>query len=397
MNDDKLIKNVTIVGTGTMGQEIAQVALMGGYNVTVFDINKESLANAKNFIHGNIGKLENKDKLPKNQTAQNLLDNLNQERTLEKAVEKADLVIEVIPEILELKQDLFEKLGDLTSEDTILASNTSNMKITEIASKSNKPEKIVGMHFFTPIVILPAIELIKGEKTSNRTMKIAENYAKSLPCLRGERKIIKIEKETPGFIVNRLTGASTLYLMWLLEQAYDKDILYEKIDADVIEMQGGGLGPLAKLDYLGLDVILHSFNYYAERLSEDFAPPQVLKDLVDEGKFGKKTGEGFYEWTEEGKPKADFSEKADMFSPELYMAIQLNEGCRLLEEGVVEGYKEIDDAIISAMNMPGPFSAGKRHYKEWVNILEEFVEESGLKYFEPCELLKSGKFLEMKR
>jgi hypothetical protein len=144
-------------------------------------------------------------------------------------------------------------------------------------------------------------------------------------------------------------------------------------------------------------VIIHSFNYYAGTLSKELTAPDFLKDLVNSGKLGKKTGEGFYEWTEDGRPDADFSQKADMFNPELYMAIQLNEGCRLLEESVAQGYKEVDDAIVAAMNMPGPFSAGKRNYKKWVQMLEEFAEKSEMSYFRPCELLKSGKFLEMKK
>jgi len=397
MTEDRAIKNVTVIGVGTMGREIAQVALMGQYHVTIYDISNESLNNAESFIHFNIEKLEQKQKLPSNLTARDLLNNLEIKTDLRSAVADADIVIEVIPEKLDLKQQLFKDLGEITSEHTILASNTSNMKITEIAAKSSKENKIVGMHFFTPIVILPAIELIKGKNTSYETVKIAEDFAQSLPCLRGKRKIIKIEKETPGFIVNRLTAASSLYLMWLLEQANSKDISYEKLDADVIEMQGGGLGPFAKWDFLGLDVILHSFNYYTERLSKDFSPPDMLEEFVEKGRLGKKTGEGFYEWTKEGKPKGNFSEKANMFNPEIYMAIQLNEGCRLIGEGVVDGYKEVDDAIVAAMNMPGPFSAGKRHYEEWVELLEEFVEKSGLEYFQPCELMKSGKFLEMKR
>jgi enoyl-CoA hydratase/3-hydroxyacyl-CoA dehydrogenase len=397
MNHNLPIEYVAIVGVGTMGQEIAQVTLMGGYHVTLYDISEESLAKAESFIFQNLTKLDEKGKLHAETSVRDLLANLKKETSLEDAVKQADMVIEAIPEIMELKQNLFRKLGDLTSEHTILASNTSNMKITEIAQKSNKADKIVGIHFFTPIVILPAIEVIKGEHTSGKTMEIAKKFAESLPCLRGKRKIILIEKETPGFIVNRLTGVSLAYVMWLVEQALEDNIPYEQIDVDAIAMQGGGLGPLAKLDVLGLDVIIHSFNYYAGTLSKELTAPDFLKDLVNSGKLGKKTGEGFYEWTEDGRPDADFSQKADMFNPELYMAIQLNEGCRLLEESVAQGYKEVDDAIVAAMNMPGPFSAGKRNYKKWVQMLEEFAEKSEMSYFRPCELLKSGKFLEMKK
>ncbi|TFF97024.1 MAG: 3-hydroxyacyl-CoA dehydrogenase [Promethearchaeota archaeon] len=396
MNAINRIENVSVIGTGTMGREIAQVVLMGGYNVSIYDKNQDAIEKAKEFIINNLKRLEKKNNLPKDLSIDVINNKLHIVDKLEKAVEQCDLLIEAIPEIMELKQELFKQISEICKEDTILASNTSNMPVTEIALKARNPERIIGMHFFTPIVVLTAIELIKGQKTSEKTMRIGESFAQSLPCLRGERYIIRIEKETPGFIVNRITGASSIYFSWLLQEAQKKGIPYERIDADVVAMQGGGLGPLAKYDILGLDVIYHSFKYYAENLSKDFIPPNILENLVNKGHLGKKTRKGFYEWTDEGKPKGDFSKKANLFDPELYMAIQLNEGCRLLEEGVVDSYKEIDKAIIAAMSMPGPFSAGKRHYEKWADILEKFAEESDLLYLKPCKMLKSGRFLEMK-
>jgi enoyl-CoA hydratase/3-hydroxyacyl-CoA dehydrogenase len=396
MNALDTINDVSVIGTGTMGKEIAQVVLMGGYSVSIYDKSEKALQTAEYFIKRNLKKLEEKDKLPDNLNINELSEQLQLANTLKEAVEYSDLVIEAIPEIMELKQDLFKQLSKLSAKDTMLASNTSNMPVTEISLKAKIPERIVGMHFFTPIVILRAIELIKGQKTSEKTMKIAKKFAESLPCLGGKREIIRIEKETPGFVVNRITAASSIYFSWLLQQAEKRGIPYENIDADIVAMQGGGLGPYAKYDVLGLDVIYHSFTYFSENLSKDFSPPPILKDLVEKGDLGKKTGKGFYEWTEEDKPKGNFSNKAKMFNPELYMAIQLNEGCRLLEEGVMDSYKKIDKAVVAAMSMPGPFSAGKRHYEKWIDILEDFADKSGLDYLNPCNTLKTGKFLEMK-
>ncbi len=396
MNSIDNIKNVSVIGTGTMGMEIAQVILMGGYNVTIYDKNQQALKKAKEFITTNLKKLEKKNKLPNNLTANEIIEQLQTANNLPQAVKRHQLIIEAIPEIMKLKQDLFKDMSELSTGDTILATNTSNMPVTEIASKAKDPERIVGMHFFTPIVVLQAIELIKGQDTSDKTMEIGEQFIRSLPCLRGKREVIRIEKETPGFIVNRITAASSIYFSWLLKEAQKKDIPYEDIDADVVAMQNGGLGPYAKFDVLGLDVIYHSFTYFANNVSEDFAPPQTLKILVEENHLGKKSGKGFYEWTDDNKPKGDFSNKAGLFDPEIYMAIQLNEGCRLLEERVVDSYKEVDRAIVAAMSMPGPFSAGKRHYKEWAELLEDFAEKSGLAYLTPCDMMKSGRFLEMK-
>ncbi len=389
------IRRVTVVGNGIMGREIAQVVLMGGYQVNLYDIDKNKVENAEEFIRNNILALEKKNQLSLGASADDLFKNLEKTEHINQAVEKADFIIEAIPENMKLKQDLFRKLSQITPNHTILASNTSNMPITEIASKSEKPDKVIGMHFFIPIIILRAIELIKGEKTSNETVKIGEKFLNSLPCLKGERMIIKIEKETPGFVINRITAAGSIYLNWLLKECKRKGISYKQIDADVVSLQGG-LGPYAKWDYLGLDVIYDSFNYFAEKLSKDFTPAETLKNFVEGEKLGRKSGKGFYEWTEKEKPKMDLPEKAGLFNLEIFMAIQLNEACRLLEENVINSYKEIDKAVIAAMNMPGPFSVGKRHYKEWAQLLENFSETSGLSYLKPCKLLISGEFLEMK-
>jgi enoyl-CoA hydratase/3-hydroxyacyl-CoA dehydrogenase len=391
------IQRVTIIGNGIMGREIAQVVLMGAYKVKLYDIDESKIERAEIFIRDNLLALDKKNKLNQGLAANQLLNNLQKAENINDAVQGTDLIIEAIPENMKLKQDLFETLSELAPAHTILASNTSNMPITKIALKSSKPEKIVGTHFFIPIVLLRAIELIKGEKTSNKTIETTEEFLKSLPCLKGARKIIKIEKETPGFVINRITAASSIYLNWLLKEGKKRGISYKQIDADVVSLQGG-LGPYAKWDYLGLDVIYASFNYFAENLSEDFTPATTLKQLVEQGNLGRKTGKGFYEW-EGGKPILngfDSIEKVELFNFELFMAIQINEACRLLEEKVSESYKEIDRAVVAAMNMPGPFSVGKRHYQKWSKLLKDFSKRSGLIYLAPCELFRSGKFLDMK-
>ncbi|TXT53186.1 MAG: putative 3-hydroxybutyryl-CoA dehydrogenase [Promethearchaeota archaeon] len=397
MKDFKEIDKVSVIGAGTMGREIAQTILLAKIGkVYLNDLKDEVLQEAKQFIQSGFKKLEKKNKLPQGTTSQELLKNLTLEKDLKDTVKDADVVIEAIPEILHLKQQLFQKLGELVSSDTLLASNTSNMKITKIAAHSKKAGNIVGMHFFTPVILLRLIEIIKGKETNEEMVHFAENFALNLPCLKGKRHIIRIEKETPGFIVNRLTAASSIYLNWLLEESFRKDITYEQVGADVVEIQGGGIGPYAKWDYLGLDVILHSFTYFAQELSPYFQPSDYISRLVKENKLGKKTGEGFYKWTKDGKPIVNYSKKANLFDIELFMAIQLNEGCRLLQEQVVEGYKTIDKAIIAGMDMPGPFSAGKRNYENWSEKLIEFVKKSHIEYLYPCKIMESGKFKEMK-
>ena len=268
------------------------------------------------------------------------------------------------------------------------------MSITKIAEASKRPEQVIGMHFFTPIPLLRLIELIKGEKTSQEAFDLGVAIGQKLPAQKGKRYIAKIEKESPGFILNRLTIAANLLFSWILDMATEKDIPYEKLDNDFISPPK--LGPFAKWDYLGLDVISDTMNYFAKEVSPEFTPGVKLTNLLKEGNLGKKTGKGIYEWYE-GKPKITTNEKAGLFNPEYYFAIQLNEGCRLLEEEIVSGYKMIDDTVLAGMDMPGPFGAGKRNYKKWSLMLEELAETTQISYYKPCRMMESGDFLKLRK
>lgn len=389
------INLITVIGAGTMGHEIAQVALMGGFKPVILnDLNNEILEKAVNRIENGLKRLEAKGRLKEGQTASNLMEDLIIEEDLKKAVSQADFIVEAIPEIMKLKQDLFEKLGKLAPKHTILATNTSTMSITKIASSSGRPDKVIGCHFFTPIVVLRLIEITKGDKTSKDTVEITKKVCQQLPALKGKRFLPVLEKESPGFIVNRLTIATSAYLNWLLDFAIENHIPLEQIDADTKELIE--IGPIARWDYLGLDVIYNVMKYFEEVLSPQFAPGKNLTRLVNEGQLGRKNGKGLFEW-KDGQPIINKDIKAGLFDFDLFMAIQLNEGCKLLEEGIVSGYKIIDDSMMAGMDNPGPFGAGKRNYKIWTQLLEDFVVKSGLTYLSPCELMKSGKFIQMRK
>ena len=379
-----------------MGREIAQVYLMAGFEKVILnDISQKVLENATIYIANGLKKIEGKGKLSQGINTNLLMSKLIKELDLIKAVENADFIVEAIPEKMDLKQDLFKKLGEFAPEHAVLATNTSTMSITKIAESCNRPDKVVGMHYFIPIPVLRLIEVIKGEKTSEETMEITISVGQKLPCLRGKRFIARIEKESPGFIVNRLTIASSAYFNWLLDEAMKKGIPWESLDADVKDLQE--LGPCARLDYLGLDTVYNTLKYFEEVVSPDFAPSKALTKLVNEGNLGKKTGRGFYEWTKDGKPIINKAEKASLIDLDLFMAVQLNEGCRLLEEGVVSGYKVIDDTMLAGMSMPGPFGAGKRNYEKWSKLLEDFVKKSDKEYFKPSDLMRSGEFLKLRK
>lgn len=389
------IKNIAVIGAGMMGHEIAQVALMGGFKTVILnDLTEDILDKASKRIAKNLGKLNKKGVMDPNYTNPDLIGNLIKETDLKEAVSNADFIIEVIPEIMVLKQDLFKRLGKFSQEHAILATNTSTMSITKIASLSGKPDKVIGCHFFTPIVILRLIEIIRGKKTSDKTVNITKNVCKKFPAVQGKRVLPILQKESPGFIVNRLMLSTSLYLNWLLEFSIENKIPLEEIDADAEFLTE--IGPFAKLDYLGLDTICNTMNYFTEVLSSEFSPCETITRLVNEGHLGRKTGKGLFEW-KQGKPIISKDKKAGLFNIELFMAIQLNEGCKLLEEQIVNGYKIIDDTVMAGMNLPGPFGPGKRNYLKWTKLLENFAEESGINYVKPCNLLKTGKFLRMRK
>jgi len=401
MVDISHIKNIAIIGAGVQGHSVAQTALMAGFEKVILnDISIELIEKAANQIENDpsygLRILEAKGQLSKGLTADTLMENLYKEVDLAKTASKADFIIECAPEIMNIKQDVFRALGKYAPEHTILATNTSSMSITEIGKFSGRLEKVVGMHFFPPVAIQCCVEVMKGEKTSDEVLDMCVTIGKKLPCIKRKRLSIRIEKESPGFIANRLLIPTTIYTNWIFDKAYEMNIPWEQIDADAGAGRLVSMGPCQLTDYLGVDALYNVMKSFQKFISPDFAPSKIITKLMKEGNLGKKTGKGFYDWTK-GQPKLNLSKKAGLFNQEIVLAIQLNEGCKLLEEGIVSGYKIIDDVMITGTSMPGPFSAGKRNYVKWSKILEEIAEKMGKNYIKPCELMKSGEFLKMRK
>ncbi|MFX0081808.1 MAG: 3-hydroxyacyl-CoA dehydrogenase family protein [Candidatus Hodarchaeota archaeon] len=410
MRDISNIKNITVVGTGFMGYGIAHVVLLAGFNKIILnDIKKESLDNAAKQIEIGLLKCEEMGKLPEGTTTKSLMARLVKELDLKKAVENADFIIEAVPERLDLKMEIYRKLGEYAPKNTIIASNTSFMDISKLGEASGKPEKVVGMHFIPPIISSRVIEVTKGFKTSNETWGICSALGEKLPCVSGDRFIVRIEKWSPGFILNRLLCAVGLYFSWVADKAIEKNIPWEQLDADIV-LNKDSMGLCETWDYIGLDVAYDSMNYLKEYLSPDFAITSgVFLEKVKKGELGAKTGKGFYEWpkgrryffewNKEWRPKTDRSKKAGLLDLETIIAIEINEGCKLLQEGVISGYQTIDDIMYigSREQSPGPFITGKRIYGNLCVKLEELAKNSGKDYFKPCDLMKSGEFLKMRK
>jgi len=395
MNISK-IKNITVVGAGVMGYGIAQVALMAGFNVTLVDIKENIVNNGLTKIEEGLKKAQIKGKLEEGVSVSDLMMKCKKSIDLSSAVKESDFVFEAVVEKLDIKKQICNLAMENSPPHCIFASNTSTFRITDIAEDSNRPENVVGMHFFLPVVLQCCVEVMKGEKTTDKVLDIGVEIGKRLPCLKGKRLSVRIEKESPGFIANRLLTPPIIYLSWIFDLAFEKGIPWEQIDADANARKLIPMGPCELNDYLGIDATYNVMRSYEKIFSPDFAPGKVLTNLVREGNLGRKTGRGFYDWTV-GKPKINLNKKAGILNPEMTMAIMLNEGCKLLEENIVSGYKIIDDVMLAGTSIPGPFGAGKKNYEKWSKMLEDFVEISDKQYLKPCSLMKSGGFINMRK
>jgi enoyl-CoA hydratase/3-hydroxyacyl-CoA dehydrogenase len=384
------VKKIAVIGAGLMGNGIAQISLMAGYNVMMVDVKQDFIDKGVAAINDGLKRLEAKGQL----NSAEVMGRLKTSLDLASAVKNSDFIIEAVVENMDIKKAVFKTCDQNAQSHCIIATNTSTMSITEIASATKREDKCIGIHFFNPPPLMRLVEIIKGEKSSDDAMEIGVKVGESLPCLRGTRFVARVLKDRPGFIVNRLNAPVGIYSSYIIDLAYEKGIPWEQVDADL-----GGLMPMPPLvlaDYVGLDTAFNVSNYYTKTLSPDFKPGKVLTKMVEEGKLGRKTGQGYYDWSK-GRPEPDMSKKAGLLDLELVMAIRLNEGCRLIEEGVVTGWKVIDDANMAGMNTPGPFSAGKNNYERWTKKLDEFVDKSGKGYLRPCDLMRTGKFVKMRK
>ncbi|MFX0052850.1 MAG: 3-hydroxyacyl-CoA dehydrogenase family protein, partial [Candidatus Hermodarchaeota archaeon] len=317
------IKKVAVIGAGHMGHGIAEVALLSNYFVSLYDIEEDILTNAKSLIDWSLGKFVEKSKITEKKRNQ-LLNNLEITIDLERAAKNTILCIEAVPEKLELKKEIFRKLDNFSPKHAILASNTSSMSITDIGNATQRPDKVVGLHFPPPPVLAKLIEIVRGNKTSESTIKFAIDFTKAAG------KVPIISKDSPGFICNRIMAPSILLILLMLDR---KEYSPAKIDAAALNM-GMIMGPYELLDYIGLDVLYGTSKYLAERLSPDYSPTQTISMLVKENKLGRKTGEGIYQWRPGGRrPIIDLSDPADFDLMDL-MRIQINEAVKVFEEDI---------------------------------------------------------------
>ena len=283
------IETIAVIGAGTMGHGIAQVAAFSGFRVLLSDVDRESLARGVQSIEKNLAKgiqLAKLTEADRDRTLQQIRGTIKLEECA-----AADLIIEAAPEKFELKQVILRQLELTSDRPFIFASNTSSLSITEIARSSKRPEAVIGMHFFNPVHIMRLVEIVVGEKTSTETVETVTAVGRQM------RKEPILVKDVPGFASSRLGVALGLEAMRMVEQGVASA---RDIDTAMELGYNHPMGPLKLTDLVGLDVRLNIAEYlYRELGTETFRPPELLRRMVSEGKLGKKTGEGFYDWSKE--------------------------------------------------------------------------------------------------
>jgi 3-hydroxybutyryl-CoA dehydrogenase len=292
-NSPNEIETIAVLGAGTMGHGIAQVAAMSGYRVILHDTDRGALARAVEMIERNLDRAIQLGKLTDEErdlTLQRIRGTLRLEET-----RHAELFIEAVPERLELKQQLLRQVEQIATRPFIFATNTSSLSISEIARAARCAERVIGMHFFNPVHIMRLVEIVVGDETSEETVAAIRRISQRM------RKEAITVRDVPGFASSRLGVALGLEAMRMLEEG-----VASARDIDLAMELGYNhpMGPLKLSDLIGLDVRLNIAEYLYRKLgSETFRPPEILRRLVAEGKLGKKTGEGFYRWEAEAQTK----------------------------------------------------------------------------------------------
>jgi enoyl-CoA hydratase/3-hydroxyacyl-CoA dehydrogenase len=369
------------MGAGDMGHGIAQALLMKGYKVALRDIEQRFVDRGVHGIKDNLEKFFVAKGKISSEERDKMLARLEASVDIQEAVKDADFVIEAVPEIMDIKKSVFKELDKFAPKDTIFASNTSNMSISEIAEATNRPEKVVGMHFFNPAVRMKLVEVIKGEKTSEETMQATYDLATKIG-----KSPVRVEKDSPSFIYNRVNAPTMLLLELILEK---KAVSPEEFDAAFKSVMP--MAPYELLDYVGVDIAYHSLKYLHDALSPDYSST-ALEQMVNAGNLGKKTGKGFYDWSA-GRPTIDTSKATKEFDLNDFIALQVNEATKVLAEGVAKSPADIDTAMVNGGGGPfGPFQLAKSiGYDKLAQRCEKLAEKFNVEVFKPTKMLKEGK------
>jgi 3-hydroxybutyryl-CoA dehydrogenase len=358
--------NVAIIGSGTMGSGIAQVAATSGCTVKIYDTNEQALQKSKQSLEVTLSKLVEKAKIDENEKnrIQNAISYVN---TLQDLAD-SNLVIEAIIENLDIKRKLFSELESLVAPETILASNTSSLSIASIAASCQKPERVIGIHFFNPAPLMQLVEVVPAVQTSEEVLN------KSVQIISDWKKVVAVAKDTPGFIVNRV--ARPFYSESL--RIYEEGVAdFATIDWSLKTIGNFRMGPFELMDFIGHDVnyVVTETVFTAFYFDPRYKPSFTQKRLLEAGYLGRKSGRGFYDYSKElPKPTEDITLAKQIFERVIVMLI--NEAADALFLNIASA-KDIDNAMTKGVNYPkGLLAWADELGIDWcVNKLDELYNE----------------------
>jgi len=375
------IKNITVLGSGIMGHGIAQVSAMAGYNVVLRDIEQPFLDKAMEKIKWSLDKLVSKEKISENERNE-IFSRIKPIVDLKDAVHDCDLVIEAVPEIMELKKKVYAELDKVANDQVVFASNTSTLPITEIANTISRPKKFIGIHFFNPPQLMKLVEVIPGQETSDDVTNLTINFVKSV-----NKTPVTCRKDVPGFIINRLFIPLVHEACYVMER---QKIQQMEIDSAVKFRLGFPMGIFELADFTGLDVIHKATVEMHMRDKKVILPHTSIEQLFNEKKLGQKSGEGFYKYSDDKYERIQLSEEsAQKCDPTQIIANILNNAAWLVTNNASD-IDEIEKAASLGLGLKKPLfdTAKEIGMQKIVEELKKLSNKHGA-FYEPDPLLLS--------
>ncbi|KTG08574.1 3-hydroxyacyl-CoA dehydrogenase [Haloprofundus marisrubri] len=372
------VNSITVLGAGNMGHGIAEVAALAGYDVVLRDINEEFVQNGYDQIEWSLGKLAEKDQMTEEE-ADAALERVTPIVDLGEAVADADVVVEAVPEKMEIKKEVYGELEEKAPDHTVFATNTSSLSITDLSEVTERPEQFCGMHFFNPPVRMPLVEVISGAHTADETMDLVEGLAESMG-----KTPVRVRKDSPGFIVNRILVPLMNEAAWIV---HDDAATVEEVDSTTKFDIGLPMGSFELADQVGIDVGFHVLEYMHEVLGDAYEPCPLLAEKVENENLGKKTGKGFYDYDNGGVDIPTDAARDDV--KHRLLAVMANEVAALVENDVADA-----DAIDRAVMLGGGFPDGPAKMADdaglstLVEALDELREETGAERYEVVDTLR---------